>query len=63
MAPDPNLRIPDEATYKASKTNADKANQKLWPLDILDWPKGSFGFFCKVLWENPNKVLANPIVF
>ena len=61
MTPDPNLRIPDEATFKASKTSAGKPDQKLWPLDdILGWPKRSFGFFCKMLWENPNGSFGQP---
>ena len=60
MTPDPNLRIPDEATFKASKTSAGKADQKLWPLDILGWPKRSFGFFCKMLWENLNGRFGQP---
>ena len=60
MAPDPNLRIPDEATFKASKTSAGKADQKLWPLDILGWPKRSFSFFGKILWENTNECFSQP---
>ena len=23
---------------------------------ILDWPKSSFEFFCKILWKNPNEL-------
>lgn len=28
---------------------------------ILVWPKSSFVIFCRMLWKNPNEILANPI--
>ena len=30
--------------------------------NILGWPKSSCEFFCTILWKNPNKLLANPIL-
>ena len=29
-------------------------------LILLDWPKRSFRFFCKILWGNPNKLFGPP---
>ena len=31
-------------------------------VEILDWPKGSFVFFCKMLWKNPNKLFGQPSI-
>ena len=28
--------------------------------ELLGWPKSSFGFFCKTLLKNPNKLLGQP---
>ena len=28
----------------------------------LDWPKRLFGFFCHILWENPNKRFSQPSI-
>ena len=33
---------------------------KLLCIKILDWPKSSFGFFCNILRENPNKLFGQP---
>ena len=30
---------------------------------ILGWPKISFGFFCKMLWKNPNEFFCQPSTF
>ena len=27
---------------------------------VLGWPKSSFGFFCNILWKNPNELFGQP---
>ena len=29
---------------------------------LLDWPKSSFIFFCKMLWKNPNGLFGQPSI-
>ena len=38
-------------------------NKNVISLNILSWPKSSFGFFHKRLQKNPNNLLANPIIY
>ena len=39
-----------------------RTDEGIWSL-ILGWPKSSFGFFCKLLWKNWNKLFVQPRIF
>ena len=35
----------------------------IYPRSSIGWPKSSFGFFCNILWKNPNEYFGQPNIF
>lgn len=60
-----NVAIRTMMSLKAPWSASETAAWVSWWRDpyILGWPKSSFRFFPKILWENPNELFGHPNIF